>query len=107
MAGRGPAAGRIFRGRVDGDAARSLAGGVDGGSRPRRGAPRGYSEDGSRRPAAGVPRGYSEGAAVPRQRRPPAGKNAMPAFGGRLSDEEIGDVAAYVIDQANGDKWDE
>jgi cytochrome c6 len=31
----------------------------------------------------------------------------MPAFGGRLSDEEIGDVAAYVIDQANGDKWDE
>ncbi|KAH8047748.1 cytochrome C oxidase, cbb3-type, subunit III [Aureococcus anophagefferens] len=33
------------------------------------------------------------------------GKNAMPAFGGRLSDEEIGDVAAYVIDQANGDKW--
>ena len=35
------------------------------------------------------------------------GKNAMPAFGGRLSDEEIGDVAAYVIDQANGDKWDD
>ena len=35
------------------------------------------------------------------------GKNAMPAFGGRLSDEEIGDVAAYVIDMANGDKWDE
>ena len=29
------------------------------------------------------------------------------AFGGRLSDEEIGDVAAYVIDQANGDKWDD
>lgn len=26
------------------------------------------------------------------------GKNAMPAFGGRLSDEEIGDVAAYVYD---------
>eukprot|EP00536_Pseudo-nitzschia_multiseries_P010830 jgi/Psemu1/307662/fgenesh1_kg.345_\ len=25
------------------------------------------------------------------------GKNAMPAFGGRLSDEEIADVAAYVI----------
>ena len=24
----------------------------------------------------------------------------------RLSDEEIGDVAAYVIDQANGDKWE-
>ena len=35
------------------------------------------------------------------------GKNAMPAFGGRLSDEEIGDIAAYVIDQANGDKWDD
>jgi cytochrome c6 len=35
------------------------------------------------------------------------GKNAMPAFGGRLSDEEIGDVASYVIDQATGDKWDE
>mmetsp|Transcript_18860 Transcript_18860/g.58047 ORF Transcript_18860/g.58047 Transcript_18860/m.58047 type:complete len:144 (+) Transcript_18860:292-723(+) len=34
------------------------------------------------------------------------GKNAMPAFGGRLSDEEIADVASYVIDQANGDKWD-
>ena len=33
------------------------------------------------------------------------GKNAMPAFGGRLSDEEIGDVASYVIDQATGDKW--
>mmetsp|Transcript_20011 Transcript_20011/g.46445 ORF Transcript_20011/g.46445 Transcript_20011/m.46445 type:complete len:138 (-) Transcript_20011:221-634(-) len=25
------------------------------------------------------------------------GKNAMPAFGGRLSDDEIEDVAAYVI----------
>jgi phosphoribulokinase len=34
------------------------------------------------------------------------GKNAMPAFGGRLSAEDIADVAAYVIDQANGDKWD-
>ncbi|KAJ1455840.1 cytochrome c-like domain-containing protein [Pelagophyceae sp. CCMP2097] len=34
------------------------------------------------------------------------GKNAMPAFGGRLSDEEIDDVAAYVIDQASGDKWE-
>ena len=30
----------------------------------------------------------------------------MPAFGGRLSDEEIEDVAAYVYDQANGDKWE-
>lgn len=26
------------------------------------------------------------------------GKNAMPAFGGRLSDEEIQDVASYVYD---------
>lgn len=25
------------------------------------------------------------------------GKNAMPAFGGRLSDDDINDVAAYVI----------
>merc|ERR1719231_552900 len=33
------------------------------------------------------------------------GKNAMPAFGGRLSDDEIADVAAYVYDQASGDKW--
>ncbi|CEM31507.1 unnamed protein product [Vitrella brassicaformis CCMP3155] len=33
------------------------------------------------------------------------GKNAMPAFGGRLSEEDIQDVAAYVIDQATGDKW--
>ncbi len=29
------------------------------------------------------------------------GKNAMPAFGGRLSDGEIADVAAYVLDQAD------
>jgi cytochrome c6 len=34
------------------------------------------------------------------------GKNAMPAFGGRLDDEEISDVAAYVYDQATGNKWD-
>ena len=34
------------------------------------------------------------------------GKNAMPAFGGRLDDDEIKDVAAYVFDQANGGKWD-
>lgn len=34
------------------------------------------------------------------------GKNAMPAFGGRLDDEEIQDVAAYVYDQATGDKWE-
>ncbi len=28
------------------------------------------------------------------------GKNAMPAFLGRLSDEDIADVAAYVLSQA-------
>ena len=34
------------------------------------------------------------------------GKNAMPAFGGRLDDSEIEDVANYVISQANNDGWD-
>ena len=34
------------------------------------------------------------------------GKNAMPAFGGRLDDDEITDVAAYVYDQATNSKWD-
>merc|ERR1711998_300869 len=34
------------------------------------------------------------------------GKNAMPAFGGRLSDEEIADVAAYVYATASADAWD-
>mmetsp|Transcript_69 Transcript_69/g.104 ORF Transcript_69/g.104 Transcript_69/m.104 type:complete len:146 (-) Transcript_69:348-785(-) len=34
------------------------------------------------------------------------GKNAMPAFGGRLSDEEIGDVAAYVFATAEADAWE-
>lgn len=29
------------------------------------------------------------------------GKNAMPAFGKKLSDEEIQAIAAYVIDQAD------
>lgn len=29
------------------------------------------------------------------------GKNAMPAFGGRLSDEQIEDVATYVLSQAD------
>jgi cytochrome c6 len=33
------------------------------------------------------------------------GKNAMPAFGGRLSDDEIADVAAYVIKSAD-EGWD-
>jgi cytochrome c6 len=31
------------------------------------------------------------------------GKNAMPAFGGRLNDAQIEDVATYVLDQS--DKW--
>jgi cytochrome c6 len=34
------------------------------------------------------------------------GKNAMPAFGGRLDPEDIENVAAYVVDQATGNKWD-
>jgi hypothetical protein len=33
------------------------------------------------------------------------GKNAMPAFGGRLSDDDIKDVAAYVISQSEAG-WD-
>uniref|UniRef100_A0A0G4GQG2 Cytochrome c-553 n=1 Tax=Chromera velia CCMP2878 TaxID=1169474 RepID=A0A0G4GQG2_9ALVE len=33
------------------------------------------------------------------------GKNAMPAFGGRLSEDDIQNVASYVLDQANGNKW--
>lgn len=33
------------------------------------------------------------------------GQGAMPAFGGRLSDEAITDVAAYVADQAQNNKW--
>ena len=34
------------------------------------------------------------------------GKNAMPAFGGRLSDDEIGNVATYVISMSESG-WDE
>lgn len=33
------------------------------------------------------------------------GKNAMPAFGGRLSDRDIEDVAAYVI-KTSEDGWE-
>ena len=33
------------------------------------------------------------------------GKNAMPAFGDRLSEEEIQAVAAYVYNQAMNDLW--
>lgn len=34
------------------------------------------------------------------------GKNAMPAFGGRLDESDIKDVAAYVFDQSTNAKWD-
>jgi cytochrome c6 len=33
------------------------------------------------------------------------GKNAMPAFKGRLKSEQIEDVAAYVLDEANNKDW--
>nr|WP_315861572.1 c-type cytochrome [[Leptolyngbya] sp. PCC 7376] len=33
------------------------------------------------------------------------GKNAMPAFGGRLPADQIANVAAYVADQAENNKW--
>lgn len=33
------------------------------------------------------------------------GKNAMPAWGDRLSEEEIQGVAAYVFKQAEGNLW--
>ena len=33
------------------------------------------------------------------------GKNAMPAFGGRLSDEDIANVAAFVI-STSSTGWD-
>ena len=35
------------------------------------------------------------------------GKGAMPAFGGKLGDDDIQNVAAYVFDTASGDKWDD
>lgn len=40
---------------------------------------------------------YSEDAIIYQVKH---GKNAMPAFAGRLTDEQIQDVAAYVLDQA-------
>lgn len=33
------------------------------------------------------------------------GKNAMPAWADRLSEDEIQDVAAYVFNQATNDLW--
>ena len=46
--------------------------------------------------------GFSEAAVV---KQVTNGKNAMPAFGGRLSDEDIANVATYVI-QTSGEGWD-
>lgn len=33
------------------------------------------------------------------------GKNVMPAFGDRFSDDDINNVANYVLSQAEGNKW--
>jgi len=33
------------------------------------------------------------------------GKNAMPAFGGRLSEDDIYNAANYVLNQAKTDNW--
>ena len=33
------------------------------------------------------------------------GQGAMPAFGGRIADGDIANVAAYVADQAQNNKW--
>mmetsp|Transcript_5153 Transcript_5153/g.11870 ORF Transcript_5153/g.11870 Transcript_5153/m.11870 type:complete len:144 (-) Transcript_5153:236-667(-) len=46
--------------------------------------------------------GFSEAAVV---KQVTNGKNAMPAFGGRLSDSDIANVATYVISTAK-DGWD-
>ena len=45
--------------------------------------------------------GFNEGAVKTQVTN---GKNAMPAFGGRLSNDDIANVAAYVIQSAN-DGW--
>ena len=50
-----------------------------------------------------LPGGFNKGAVVAQVTN---GKNAMPSFGGRLSDEEIADVAAYVIATAEAG-WDD
>ena len=65
--------------------------GIEGGSRPRRGVPRGYSEgwivappvEGGSRPRRGVPRGYSEGCGSWRRRR---GRVAAPPRGAASAD---------------------
>ena len=46
--------------------------------------------------------GFNEGSVV---KQVTNGKNAMPAFGGRLSDSDIANVATYVISTAK-DGWD-
>ena len=46
--------------------------------------------------------GFNEGAVV---KQVTNGKGAMPAFGGRLSDEDIGNVATYVISTSKAG-WD-
>lgn len=46
--------------------------------------------------------GFSEASIV---RQATYGKNAMPAFADRLSEEEIEAVAAYVYNQAANDLW--
>jgi cytochrome c6 len=43
---------------------------------------------------------YSAGPAAAIITQVTNGKNAMPAFGGKLSATDIEDVAAYVVDQA-------
>ena len=46
--------------------------------------------------------GFNEGSVV---KQVTNGKNAMPAFGGRLSDDDIKNVATYVITTAKAG-WD-
>jgi len=48
--------------------------------------------------------GYGEGHEAAIVTQVTNGKNAMPAFGGKLSDTDIADVAAYVEQQA-GNGW--
>ena len=45
--------------------------------------------------------GYADGPEAAVAMQVTNGKNAMPAFGGKLSSTDIEDVAAYVIEQAN------
>lgn len=50
-----------------------------------------------------LPGGFNEGAVMTRVTN---GMNAMPSYGGLLSDEDIADVAAYVIATAEAG-WDD